>query len=87
MLVDRLERGGWVRRGPHPTDRRHILVELSSRLLESLPSGLIDYHARITTIAKEVPAEHRDAIRSFLKASGDAASLAAIDLRNTDPTE
>src|SRR5208282_2373809 len=31
MLVDRLEQGGWVRRGPHPSDRRYILVELSTQ--------------------------------------------------------
>src|SRR5215469_17495425 len=30
MLVDRLERAGWVHRRPHPTDRRYILVALSA---------------------------------------------------------
>ncbi|MGO9657558.1 MAG: MarR family winged helix-turn-helix transcriptional regulator, partial [Acidimicrobiales bacterium] len=29
MLVDRLEATGWVRRGPHPTDRRYIVLELT----------------------------------------------------------
>src|SRR5271169_4620022 len=28
MLIDRLEAAGWVRRGPHPTDRRYVLLEL-----------------------------------------------------------
>ena len=31
MLVDRLEQAGWVRRRPHPGDRRSVLVELSPR--------------------------------------------------------
>src|SRR5215470_2482709 len=34
MLVDRLEHGGWVRRRPHPADRRYVLVELSPQALE-----------------------------------------------------
>ena len=31
MLIDRLESAGWVRRGPHPTDRRYVLLELTER--------------------------------------------------------
>jgi len=31
MLVDRLERAGWVHRRPHPGDRRYVLIELSPR--------------------------------------------------------
>ena len=34
MLVDRLERAGWVRRRPHPSDRRSVLVELSAQAAE-----------------------------------------------------
>jgi len=26
MLVDRLERAGWVHRRPHPGDRRYVLI-------------------------------------------------------------
>lgn len=30
-LVDALEDGGWVTRGPHPTDRRATLITLTDR--------------------------------------------------------
>jgi len=30
-IVDRLSRGGYVRRLPHPTDRRQILVEVTAK--------------------------------------------------------
>jgi DNA-binding MarR family transcriptional regulator len=33
MLIDRLERGGFVRRTPNPTDRRSVIVE-------ALPTGV-----------------------------------------------
>ena len=81
MLVDRLEHAGWVRRRPHPTDRRYVLVELSEQALERTPAALAAYHARIRAIASKVPAGHRDAIRSFLQAAADAASAAAAEMR------
>jgi DNA-binding MarR family transcriptional regulator len=81
MLVDRLEAGGWVRRRPHPSDRRYVLVELSRHTNERTPASLAAYHARIRAIAISVPARHRDAITSFLHAAAEAASDAAAELR------
>ena len=85
MLVDRLEDGGWVRRRRHPSDRRYILVELSAQAADRTPAGLVNYHNRIRTIAAQVPAEHREAMRSFLQAAADAASLAAGELQQPRP--
>ncbi len=81
MLVDRLEQAGWVKRSAHPSDRRYVLVELSATVLERTPPGLAGYHARIRAVAAEVPAEHREALRSFLLAAADTASAAAVQLR------
>jgi DNA-binding MarR family transcriptional regulator len=39
MLVDRLERAGWVQRRQHPGDRRSVLVELSPQAVELAPRG------------------------------------------------
>ncbi|MGO9583946.1 MAG: MarR family winged helix-turn-helix transcriptional regulator [Acidimicrobiales bacterium] len=80
MLVDRLEEGGWVRRRRHPSDRRYILVELSAQAVERMPAAMVDYHNRIRAIAAQVPAQHREALRRFLQAAADAASLAAGEL-------
>jgi DNA-binding MarR family transcriptional regulator len=80
MLVDRLERAGWVRRRPHPTDRRATLLELSETAPRRTPPGLADYHARIDALAKRTPAEHRDAVRAFLEAAAAAASEATDSL-------
>jgi hypothetical protein len=86
MLVDRLEVAGWVHRAPHPSDRRYTLVELSAQALARTPPGLVDYHARVRSIAAWVPTEHRDAIRGFLAAAADAASTAADAMRHEGPT-
>ncbi len=81
MLVDRLERAGWVRRRPHPSDRRSVLVELSAQAADRAPAGLAAYHARIKAIAAGVPAAHQEAVASFLQAAAEAAAEAAADLR------
>jgi DNA-binding MarR family transcriptional regulator len=81
MLVDRLEDAGWVRRRPHPSDRRYVLVELSGQAIERTPARLAAYHARIRAIAGKVPAPDRDVILAFLQAASEAAADAAADPR------
>src|SRR5271157_2122324 len=58
MLIDRLEAAGWVRRGPHPTDRRYVLLELTDQAEREAPPGLIVFHNRIRSIANGVHVEH-----------------------------
>jgi DNA-binding MarR family transcriptional regulator len=82
VLVDRLEQAGWVRRSPHPSDRRSVLVELSSAALDQSPAGLVAYHEQIRAAANDVPAEHREVIRAFLVTVAGAASAAAEQLRH-----
>jgi DNA-binding MarR family transcriptional regulator len=81
MLVDRLEAGGWVRRRPHPTDRRYLLVELAGQALERTPPALVAYHAQVRRLAAEIPATSRKAVGAFLGAVADAASSTADELR------
>src|SRR5271165_4151929 len=50
MLIDRLERAGWVRRGPHPTDRRSVLLRLTDRAEHEVPAGLVMFHERIHSL-------------------------------------
>jgi DNA-binding MarR family transcriptional regulator len=85
MLVDRLERAGWVRRRPHPTDRRYLLLELTPEIEERTPPGLADYHAAIRTLAASVPAGQRDHIVAFLQAAAAAASDATRELDGVLP--
>jgi len=80
MLVDRLEAAGWVRRAPHPTDRRSVLLTLARKAEKEVPHGLVVFHTRIRSIADSVPTEHREALCAFLDAATDAASSATEDL-------
>jgi len=80
MLVDRLERQGWVGRHPHPSDRRAVLIELTLETRDGVPAGLEEYHARIDALTRQVPREHREAVRSFLEAAAEASSRATDEL-------
>ena len=80
MLVDRLERAGWVSRRPHPTDRRYLLVELSPNVAERTPPGLAEYHAAIGALTATMHGKDRDTIAAFLTAAADSASAAAHEL-------
>jgi len=80
MLIDRLESAGWVRRGPHPTDRRYVLLELTPKAGADQPVALVRFHDRIREIAHDVPPVHREAVSVFLEAAAQAASSAAEDL-------
>jgi DNA-binding MarR family transcriptional regulator len=84
MLVDRLERAGWVQRRPHPTDRRYVLVELSAAAEERTPPALTSYHTRVRAIARAVPAAQRTSICAFLTAAADAAAAATSEIHRTE---
>jgi DNA-binding MarR family transcriptional regulator len=80
MLADRLENAGWVRRRPHPGDRRYVLIELTPRAAASAPEGLTAYHAAIRELSQAIPAADREVIVSYLTSAADAAARAADSL-------
>src|SRR5271165_2348364 len=74
MLVDRLERAGLVRRRPHPSDRRSVLLELAPEAAARIPAALDDYHAAIAGLVADVPPADRAAVTAFLEAAAAAAA-------------
>jgi DNA-binding MarR family transcriptional regulator len=86
MLVDRLERAGWVHRRPHPTDRRFILIELSGDAQGRAPEGLDVFHTAIGALVDRVPPAQRAIIGRFLDSASEAAARAARDMVAEDPS-
>jgi DNA-binding MarR family transcriptional regulator len=92
-LVDALEADGWVRRSPHPSDRRATLVALTpeaevafARLLESytgLARDLVDGvpaadQATVVTVLEHIAARMDDAVkRDFATLEADPPKLPA----------
>lgn len=77
MLADRLEAAGLVRRRPHPSDRRYVVLELSASAMQRAPAGLGVYHLAIADLVAGIPAEHAEIIGTFLGAAAQAAARAA----------
>ena len=79
LLIDRLERAGWVRRTPHPADRRAVLLELTEEAIRAQPPALDHYHRAVAAAARAIPPEHVDAVADFLaNATAPAAEGAAV---------
>ena len=83
VLVDRLERSGWVTRAPHPSDRRAVLLELKRDALGELPEPLAAYHATVAAAARNIRGECREAVAEFLSAVTNDAATRAEALRTT----
>ena len=85
VLVDRLERGGWVQRRQHPTDRRAVLVGLRPDMPVDRLAALEDFHASITSAAARLSPAERDAAASFLERVAHSAASAEAELRKVSP--
>jgi DNA-binding MarR family transcriptional regulator len=66
-LVQRLERAGHLRREPHPTDRRSVLVRLTPEIARTAGDALAPMVAAIDSLARELTDEQRTAVADFLE--------------------
>nr|WP_083511326.1 MarR family transcriptional regulator [Microbacterium sp. XT11] len=73
-LIDRLERGGHVRREPHPTDRRAGIVVPTTHSDEEVRTTLGAMHRRMLALVDRLSDEDRAVITRFL-----AGMTAAIE--------
>ncbi len=76
-LVDRLERGALVRRGPHPTDRRKVLVELTPATRERLAAAFARFSAATGDSAAGLGPGERQVVLRFLRSAADTYSSIA----------
>lgn len=67
-LLDRLERGGHVRRSPHPTDRRALTVAVTADTRADARQSVGRQHAHRFTVAAAMSPEERAVVIRFLDA-------------------
>ncbi len=65
-LVDALEKDGFVRRMPHPTDRRATIVELTLRAEEFLTSNCVPFKDRVSELFSIFSDSEQKEFLSFL---------------------
>jgi DNA-binding MarR family transcriptional regulator len=83
-LIDRLERLGWARREPHPSDRRSVIVRPVLRESESESEAVAIYSELLRALEKlagRMSASERAAAIRFLDAAGREAAERADKLR------
>ncbi|MFF4185061.1 MarR family winged helix-turn-helix transcriptional regulator [Streptomyces sp. NPDC001691] len=70
-MIDRLEKAGYVRRKPDPSDRRRVLVEASRPGLDRIASFYADIDARTRRLMTTFTDDQLAAIQTFLRGSYD----------------
>ncbi len=84
-VIDRLERGGWVERSPHPRDRRSVVVRMSDQSMEAGARIYLPYSEALARAAAGLPATSRKAIADFLNAAAEIAADRAREWRGSGP--
>ncbi|MBD0281685.1 MAG: MarR family transcriptional regulator [Thermoleophilaceae bacterium] len=84
-LVDRLERLGWVKRVPHPTDRRSVIVSKASPKLSAGEAIYESFAEALAREASKMSPKERAACARFLEAAADIAAERATELRDSGP--
>jgi MarR family transcriptional regulator, multiple antibiotic resistance protein MarR len=69
LLVDRLERAGFVVRRPHPSDRRAVQLELNPGAGGRVSAPLDGYHTALMAAASQLSDAEREAVCRFLDAA------------------
>jgi DNA-binding MarR family transcriptional regulator len=84
-LIDRLENLGWVKRVPHPTDRRSVIVSKASSELSECERIYAPYGEALARAAAKLTPKERAACVRFLEAAAEIAAERATELRGTGP--
>lgn len=71
-LIDRLVSSGYITRGPHPTDRRAVILKPTSDADAEVRHTLGNMHARMIEVAESLTPEQAQAVTDFLKSMRDA---------------
>jgi len=78
-LLDRLERDGYVRREPHPHDRRRVLLRRTAKADEDLSDETARIAAEVLALAGELSPEERRIVGRFLDGLTGIAELNAAE--------
>lgn len=65
-LVDALEKDGFVKRKPHPTDRRATIIELTPKADEFLTNSCTPFKDRVSELFSIFSESEQEALLSFL---------------------
>jgi DNA-binding MarR family transcriptional regulator len=73
-LIDRLVASGHVRREPHPTDRRSLVIEPTAATDAEVRATLGHMHRQMMTVAESMSVEEARVVITFLRRMSAAIS-------------
>lgn len=65
VMLDRLEKAGYTRRGPNPSDRRSILVHINARKMRKIHPLYAEINARLETFLAGMPQSELESVVIF----------------------
>lgn len=74
-LLDRLERGEHIVRGPHPTDRRSLSIQVTDETHAVARDTVGRMHATRFTVAASLSPAERETVIAFLDAAADRMTI------------
>ena len=83
-LVDALEASGHVRRTPHPSDRRAVLVELSETARQTMAQMQRDHAELSATLLDAVEPGERAAVERGVAAIADRLAVLVAEAREAE---
>lgn len=81
VMLDRLERSGYISRTTHPTDRRASVVVITDEGEAEVSQTLGPLHQRMLAVASSMPPEDAGAIYRFLTAMFEAVETVDSEVR------
>ena len=67
QLLDRLEQAGHIQRGPHPTDRRALVITITQQTHEQVRDSVGRMHAHRFDVAASLSSREREVVIRFLE--------------------
>ena len=84
-LIDRLVSSGHVRREPHPTDRRSLVIVPTEATDDEVRETLGAMHRRMMAVAESLDAEEARIVVGFLRRMSEAVAEAAEEAGVSSP--
>lgn len=86
-LVDGLEKSGHARRASHPTDRRAVLVELTTTAVEAMTRMQQEHTELNATLLAAIAPEDREAVERGIAALADHLAVLVAEADAVTETE
>ncbi len=78
-LLDKLEKSGHVRRDPHPSDRRRLIIRITADADSEVRATLGEMHQRMMAVAEALSPEEARVIVGFFQGMSDAVDAVSAD--------